>query len=342
LNGQPEQRARWKRAVQATNNALGEAIGELYVAKYFPPAAKAQMQELVENLRAAYKIRIETAAWMTPETRQQALKKLASFRSKIAYPDKWRDYSALQVKPADPFGNLVRTSVFDWQRDLKRLHQPTDRDEWEMNPQTVNAYFNPVFNEIVFPAAILQPPYFDPKADPAVNYGAIGTTIGHEMSHGFDDQGAKADERGILRSWWSPQDETAFKALGDKLAIQYDQYSPFPGLKLNGRLTLGENLGDLNGVVVAYAAYHASLKGQEAPMLDSLTADQRFFLSYAQQWRSLERPESIRTQVMSDPHSPDKFRVNGVVRNLDAWYEAFNVTPADPLYLAPAERVHVW
>jgi predicted metalloendopeptidase len=342
LNGQPENRARWKRSVQATNRALGEAIGQLYVAKYFPPNAKAQMLELVENLRAAYKERIQAAAWMTPETRQQALKKLATFRPKIGYPDKWRDYSSLIVKPGDAFGNLVRTEVFNWQRDLKRLHQPTDRDEWYLTPQTVNAYYNPVFNEIVFPAAILQPPYFDPKADPAVNYGGIGATIGHEMSHGFDDQGAKSDEHGILRSWWRPEDEAAFKALGDRVAAQYDQYSPIPGLKLNGRLTLGENLGDLNGVAVAYAAYHASLKGQPAPVLDSLTGDQRFFLSYAQGWRGLDRPEVVRTYVMSDPHSPSKFRVNGVLRNIDAWYEAFGITPADPLYLAPAERVHMW
>jgi len=342
LNGQPEKRARWKRSVQATNAALGEAIGQLYVAKYFPPSAKAQMVELVENLRAAYKERIQAAAWMTPETRQQALKKLATFHPKIGYPDKWRDYTSLAVKPGDAFGNLVRTAIFEWQRDLKRLHQPTDRDEWYLTPQTVNAYYNPVFNEVVFPAAILQPPYFDPKADAAVNYGAIGATIGHEMSHGFDDQGAKSDEHGVLRNWWRPQDEAAFKALGDKVAAQYDQYSPIPGLKRNGRLTLGENLGDLNGVAVALAAYHASLKGQPAPILDSLTGDQRFFLSYAQAWRSLDRPEVIRTYVMSDPHSPSKFRVNGVLRNLDAWYAAFGITSADPLYLAPAERVHMW
>ena len=221
LNGQPQQRARWKRAVQSVDNALGEAVGQLYVQQYFPADAKAQMLTLVENLRAAYMERILAAAWMTPETRQQALKKLATFRPKIAYPDKWRDYSALHVKPADAFGNLARSSVFDWQRQLQRLHQPTDRDEWDLTPQTVNAYYNPTFNEIVFPAAILQPPFFDPKADPAVNYGGIGAVIGHEMSHGFDDQGAKYDERGVLRSWWRTEDEAAFKALGDKVAAQY-------------------------------------------------------------------------------------------------------------------------
>ena len=342
LNGQPQQRARWKRAVQSVDAALGEAVGQLYVEQYFPASAKAQMLALVENLRTAYKERILAAAWMTPETRQQALKKLATFRPKIAYPDKWRDYTALHVKPADAFGNLVRSTVFEWQRQLQRLHQPTDRDEWELTPQTVNAYYNPMYNEIVFPAAILQPPFFDPKADAAVNYGGIGSVIGHEMSHGFDDQGAKYDERGVLRSWWRTEDETAFKALGDKVAAQYAQYSPIAGLKLNGRLTLGENLGDLNGVTVAYAAYRLSLQGKDAPPLDGLSGDQRFFLSYAQVWRSLDREESLRTQVMSDPHSPPQFRVNGVVRNMDRWYDAFQIAPTDPLYLAPADRVHVW
>ena len=342
LNGQPQQRARWKRAVQSVDNALGEAVGQLYVEQYFPASAKVQMQALVENLRAAYKERILAAAWMTPDTRQKALKKLATFRPKIAYPDKWRDYTALHVQPADAFGNLVRATVFEWQRQLQRLHQPTDRDEWELTPQTVNAYYNPMFNEIVFPAAILQPPFFDPKADPAVNYGGIGSVIGHEMSHGFDDQGAKYDERGVLRSWWRPEDETAFKALGDKIAAQYAAYSPLPGLNLNGRLTLGENLGDLNGVTVAYAAYQLSLQENAAPALDGLSGTQRFFLSYAQVWRSLDREESVRTQVMSDPHSPAQFRVNGVVRNMDPWYEAFSIAPTDPMYLAPADRVHVW
>ena len=342
LNGQPQQRDRWKRAVQATNYALGEAVGHLYVDRYFPASAKGQMIELVENLRTAYRQRIEAAAWMTPETRQLALKKLATFRAKIAYPDKWRDYGDLVVKPADAFGNLTRSSVFEWQRQLKRLHQPTDRDEWEMPPQMVNAYYNPVFNEVVFPAAILQPPFFDPKADPAVNYGGIGGVIGHEMSHGFDDQGAKSDERGVLRNWWQPQDEAAFKAMADRLAAQFDQFMPLPGLKINGRLSLGENLGDLNGLTVAYAAYHLSLKGQEPPVLDDLTGDQRFFLSWAQLWRSLDRDESVRTQVMSDPHSPGRFRVIGPLRNLDAWYTVFNIQPTDPLYLPPEQRVHVW
>lgn len=342
LSGQPQQRDRWKRAVQATNGALGEAVGQLYVKQYFPASAKAQMLELVENLRRAYAQRIEAAAWMTPATRQQALKKLAAFRPKIAYPDKWRDYSDLQVRPADALGNQTRTALFEWQRQLKRLHKPTDRDEWEMSPQTVNAYYNPGFNEIVFPAAILQPPFFDPRADAAVNYGGIGAVIGHEMSHGFDDQGAKFDAHGVLRNWWEPQDVAAFKALGDRLAAQYDQFSPIAGLKINGHNTLGENLGDLNGLTVALAAYHLSLKGQDPPVLDGLTGDQRFFLAWAQEWRSLIREESLRTQVMSDPHSPDRFRVIGPLRNLDAWYAAFDVRSTDPLYLPPEQRVHVW
>ncbi len=342
LNGQPQQRDRWKRAVQATNGALGEAVGQIYVERYFPASAKAQMLELVENLRTAYRQRIQAASWMTADTKQSAMKKLETFRPKIAYPDKWRDYSDFTVKPADAFGNLTRSAVYEWQRQLKRLHLPTDRDEWELPPQTVNAYYNPTFNEIVFPAAILQPPFFDPKADAAVNYGGIGGVIGHEMSHGFDDQGAKSDERGVLRNWWKPEDEAAFKALGDKLAHQYDQFSPIEGLKINGRLTLGENLGDVNGLTVAYAAYHVSLKDKPAPVLDGLSGDQRFFLSWAQVWRSLDRDESVRTQVMSDPHSPARYRVLGVVRNLDAWYDAFQVAPTDPLYLPPAERVRVW
>jgi putative endopeptidase len=342
LNGQPQQLERWKRAVQATNRALGEAVGQLYVTRYFQPAAKAQVQSLVENLREAYRERIEAAPWMTAETKQNAFKKLTTFRPKIAYPDKWRDFSAFDVQPADAFGNQVRATVFAWQYDLNRLHQPTDRDEWKLTPQTVNASYNPTFNEIVFPAAILQPPFFDPHADAAVNYGAVGAVIGHEMGHGFDDQGAKSDERGVLRTWWQPQDIAAFKQLGDRVAQQYDRYVPAPGMKINGRLTLGENLGDLGGLSVAYRAYHLSLHGVPAPVIDGFTGDQRFFLSWAQVWRNLDRTEALRTQVMSDPHSPSKFRVNGVVRNLDAWYAAFDIQPTDPLYLPPAERVRVW
>ncbi|MEP7246671.1 MAG: M13 family metallopeptidase [Gammaproteobacteria bacterium] len=342
LNGQPQQRERWKRGIDALDSGLGEAVGQLYVARYFPPESKQKMLALVENLRAAYGERVKHLSWMSEATKQVALEKLATFRPKIGYPDKWKDYSALEIRPGDAFGNSVRASVFDWQRDVQRLGKPTDRDEWGMTPQTVNAYYNPEFNEIVFPAAILQPPYFDPNADAAVNYGAIGGVIGHEMGHGFDDQGAKSDARGVLRTWWAPSDEEAFKKLVDRLATQYDGYVALPGLKVNGRLTLGENIGDLGGLTVAYEAYHISLRGRPSPVLDGVTGDQRFFLSWAQAWRSLMRDERLRTQVMSDPHSPPMFRVNGVVRNMDAWYSAFDVQPGEQLYLAPDERVRIW
>lgn len=342
LDGQPEQRERWKRAVEAVNAALGEAVGQLYVERHFPPQAKAKMEALVENLRTAYAQRIDRLEWMTPETKALAREKLAAFRAKIAYPGKWRDYSGLAVRADDAFGNAVRSSVFDWQRDLGRLGKPSDRDEWRMTPQTVNAYYNPVFNEIVFPAAILQPPFFDAEADPAVNYGAIGGVIGHEMGHGFDDQGAKSDARGILRKWWNPRDEAAFKLLGNRLDEQYSSFTALPGLNVNGRLTLGENIGDLGGTSVALAAYRLSLDGRPAPVLDGFTGEQRFFLGWAQVWRSLYREERLRNLVMTNPHSPPQFRVNGVVRNIDAWYEAFDVGPERKLYVADPERVRIW
>jgi len=342
LNGQPQQRDRWKRGIGALDGSLGEAMGQLYVAKYFPPDSKAKMVALVENLRAAYAERVKQLTWMSEPTKKAALEKLATFRPKIGYPDKWRDYSALEVKAGDAYGNSVRAAVYDWNRDVNRLGKPTDRDEWGMTPQTVNAYYNPTFNEIVFPAAILQPPYFDPSADPAVNYGAIGGVIGHEMGHGFDDQGSKSDARGVLRTWWAPTDETAFKKLVDNLAVQYDGFTALPGLNVNGRLTLGENIGDLGGLTVALEAYHLSLKGKPAPVLDGLNGEQRFFLSWGQAWRNLTRDERLRVQVMSDPHSPAKFRVNGVVRNMDAWYTAFGIQPGDKLYLPPEQRVHIW
>ena len=342
LNGQAQQRERWKRAVAEVNEGLGEAVGQLYVKEYFPPAAKAQVLELVNNLRQAYAAHLETVPWMTPATRKIAQEKLARFRTKIGYPDRWRNYSAVEIRPDEAFGNRVRAAVFDWNRQVKRIDQPTDRDEWNMSPQTVNAYYNSTFNEIVFPAAILQPPFFDPKADSAVNYGAIGGVIGHEMGHGFDDQGAKADPKGVLRTWWLPEDTAAFKQLGDKLASQYDVYEIEGGQHVNGRLTLGENIGDLSGLSIAYDAYHRSLKGRKAPILAHLTGDQRFFLAWAQGWATLIRAERLRNQVMTDPHSPAVFRVNGVVRNVDAWYRAFDVKPDDKLYLPPAERVHIW
>jgi putative endopeptidase len=342
LNGQPEQRVRWKRAVAATNGAVGDAVGLAYVQRYFPPAAKAQMLALVENLRRAYAERIDQLPWMSAETKAVAKKKLATFRPKIGYPDKWKDYSALVVKRDDPLGNMIRAGEWGWKRQLARIDRKTERDEWFMTPQTVNASYNPVFNEITFPAAILQPPFFDPAADPAVNYGGIGSVIGHEMGHGFDDQGAKSDERGVLRTWWSEQDVARFKKLGDRLAEQYGGYEPLPGLKINGRLTLGENIGDLGGLSVALAAYRLSLNGEPAPAIDGVTGEQRFFLGFAQVWRELIRDEALRNRVLTDPHSPARFRVNGVVRNVDAWYEAFGVKPGDALYLPPEQRVHIW
>jgi putative endopeptidase len=342
LHGQPEQRVRWKRAVIAVDRGLGEAAGELYVQRYFPPSSKQQMIELVENLRAAYRERIEHLAWMGPQTRKLALEKLAAFRPKIGYPDKWRDYSLLEVKPGDAFGNAARADAFEWQREVRRLGGPTDRGEWGMTPQTINAYYNPTFNEVVFPAAILQPPFFDPHADAAVNYGGIGGVIGHEMGHGFDDQGAKSDARGVLRNWWQEEDSRAFHERVDRLDGQYSQFEPLAGLRINGRLTLGENIGDLGGLSVSNAAYHRSLHGAKPAVLDGLTGDQRFFLSWAQVWREKQRDEDLRSQVTSNPHSPAKFRVNGVVRNVDAWYPAFNVQPGQQLYLPVQERVHIW
>jgi putative endopeptidase len=342
LNGQPQQRERWKRAVAAVNGGLGEAVGQLYVERYFPPAARRKMLDLVDHIRKAYSIRIQQLAWMSAGTKTVALEKLAAFRPKIGYPDKWRDYAGLDVGEGDAFGNSTRADVFEWRRQVARLGQPTDRDEWRMTPQTVNAYYNPTFNEIVFPAAILQPPFFDPNADAAVNYGGIGGVIGHEMGHGFDDQGSKSDARGVLRTWWLPEDEQAFRKRVDRLAAQFDEFVALPGLNVNGRLTLGENIGDLGGLSVAYEAYHLSLGGRDAPVLEGLTGDQRFFLSWAQVWRSLYRDEQLRTMVMSNPHSPPRFRVNGPVRNIDAWYTAFDVKPGDSLYLPPEERVRIW
>jgi putative endopeptidase len=342
LNGQEQQRARPKRAVRALDNALGEAVGALYVERFFPASSKEQVRQLVENLRASYAARIEALSWMTPATKKVALEKLAAFHPKLGYPDKWRDYSGLTIAKGDAFGNEVRAQVFDWNREVKRLNDPTDRAEWGMTPQTINAYYNPTFNEVVFPAAILQPPFFDPHADPAVNYGGIGAVIGHEMGHGFDDQGSKSDARGVLHTWWEQADTDAFRKRTDSLAAQYDTFVALPGLNVNGRLTLGENIGDLGGLSVAYEAYHRSLGGKAAAVRDGFSGDQRFFLSFAQIWRSLYKDEAVRTQVLSNPHSPPQFRVNGVVRNMDSWYSAFDVKPGDKLYLPPDERVHIW
>lgn len=342
LSGQPQQRERWKRAVQAINGAIGEAIGQIYVQRHFPQDAKAQMLELVENMRHAYGQRIDQLSWMSADAKVVAREKLATFRPKIGYPDRWKDYSTLEIRAGDAYGNIKRAQMWEHEFDVARLGQPTDRDEWFMTPQTVNAYYNSVFNEIVFPAAILQAPFFDPNADAAVNYGAIGGVIGHEMGHGFDDQGAKSDARGVLRDWWSEQDVERFRAVTDRLAEQYSQFVPLEGLPLNGRLSLGENIGDNGGLQVAYHAYQISLGGQAAPEFEGITGDQRFFLGWAQVWRSLIRDEALRNQVLTGPHSPAEYRVNGVVRNMDAWYAAFDVQPGDALYLTPEERVTIW
>lgn len=342
LSGQPEQRERWKRGVAAVNGALGEGVGQVYVQRHFPPEAKAQMVALVENLRKGYAQRIQGLEWMSADTKKAALEKLAAFRPKIGYPDKWRDYSTLQVKAGDAFGNAIRSQVWAYNDRVARLGKPTDREEWFMTPQTVNAYYNAQFNEIVFPAAILQPPFFDPNADPAVNYGGIGGVIGHEMGHGFDDQGAKSDAKGVLRTWWSEGDVKAFQTRTGALAQQYDGYKPLPNQAINGRLTLGENIGDLGGLQVAYEAYKLSLGGKEAPVIDGLTGDQRFFLGWAQVWRTLFREEALRQQLLTDPHSPGEYRVNGVVPNLDAWYAAFDVKPGDAMYIPPEKRVRIW
>jgi predicted metalloendopeptidase len=342
LSGQPEQRERWKRGVEAVNAALGEAMGALYVARHFPPESKALMLELVEHLRRAYGARIDGLGWMSPATKVVARQKLAAFRVKVGYPDRWRDYGPLSVVRGDALGNLRRATAFAWSYQVERLGRPTDRGEWGMTPQTVNAYYSATFNEIVFPAAILQPPFFDPGADPAVNYGGIGAVIGHEMGHGFDDQGAKSDARGILRTWWSEEDVAAFKKLGDRLAEQYGRYEPLPGARLNGRLELGENIGDNGGLQVAFEAYRAARAGQPDATLDGFTGDQRFFLGWAQVWRSLIREQELRRRILTDNHAPGEFRGNGAVRNMDGWYAAFGVEAGDRLFLPPEERVKIW
>ena len=342
LSGQPEQRARWKRGVGLTGGTLGEAIGKLYVEAYFPAESKAQMEELVGNLLVALKARINNLTWMSAETKAKALAKANSFTVKVGYPDEWRDYSKLTIKADDLYGNVERAGAFNWDYQVARLHKPVDKKEWGMFPQTVNAYYNPQLNEIVFPAAILQPPFFDPQADPAVNYGAIGAVIGHEISHGFDDQGSQFAADGSLTNWWQPVDAEKFKAQTVNLGALYSSFEPLPGAKVNGDLTMGENIGDLGGILIAYDAYHASLGGKEAPVIDGLTGDQRFFLAFGQAWRSKLRDDALRQQLASDPHSPAYYRVIGTLRNVDAWYTAFNVQPGDKMYVAPENRVRIW
>ena len=341
LTGQPEQRARWKRAVSVDNEVMGEAVGRVYVAKYFPPEAKAKIRDLVENLRSALGERIEHLDWMSPDTKAKAEAKLKAMTVKVGYPDKWRDYSKLQVSPTDLYGDVERANTFEWQRKVARLNQPVDRTEWGMTPQTVNAYYNPTANEIVFPAAILQAPYFGADFDAAANYGGIGATIGHEMTHGFDDEGRKFDGTGALANWWTEEDGKKFEARAKVLGAEFDAYQPFPGAHVNGSLTMGENIADLGGLLVALDAYHRSLGGKRAPVIDGLTGDQRFFLAYAQGWRDKSREDAMREQMASDPHAPDQYRAN-TVRNMDAWYAAFDVKPGDKLYLSPDDRARIW
>ncbi|KPC53714.1 M13 family metallopeptidase [Amantichitinum ursilacus] len=342
LTGATEQRARWKRGVSAVNGSLGDALGKPWAAAYFPPESKARMEALVANLLKAYQQSIETVSWMSPPTRVQAQKKLAAYTTKIGYPSKWRDYSALEIKPDDLFGNMTRSAAYRYQYDLNRLGKPVDRTEWGMYPQTVNAYYNPAMNEIVFPAAILQAPFFNPKADDAANYGGIGAVIGHEISHGFDDQGSQYDGDGNLKNWWTPADRTAFEALTSKLVAQYDAYEPLPGKHVNGKLTLGENIADLSGLQIAYKAYHLSLNGKPAPVIDGLTGDQRFFLAFAQIWRGKMRDAALLRQVATDPHSPLQFRAIGASMNSDGFAEAFGTKPGDKMYKAPQDRIHMW
>ena len=343
LSGAQEQQPRWKRAIAATQGMLGEQLGKVYVERYFPAASKEAMDELVANLRLAMADSIEENDWMTAETKAQALAKLNSFNPKIGYPDSFETYDGLTIT-SDPLANRMAAAEWGMKDNLSKLGTEVDKTEWFMLPQTVNAYYNPVFNEIVFPAAILQQPFFGPSADPAVNYGAIGGVIGHEIGHGFDDQGAKYDATGTLRDWWQPEDKARFTELGDALAAQYDAYCPYDDGEtcVNGRFTLGENIGDVGGLSLAYRAYKLSLNGEEAPVIDGLTGDQRFFLAWAQVWRSMQREEIGRQRLQVDPHSPEEYRVNGVVRNIDAWYDAFGVTPDDELYLPPEERVKIW
>ncbi|MBF0694013.1 MAG: peptidase M13 [Flavobacterium sp.] len=342
LSGQPEQKPLWKRAVSTVNANLGEIVGEVYVKKHFSPEAKERMTKLVDNLLKAYEESIKNLDWMTEETKKEALKKLKLFTPKIGYPDKWRDYSALKVVKGDIYGNQVRATEFEYNRQLAKLGKPVDRTEWGMTPQTVNAYYNPTLNEIVFPAAILQPPFFDMNADDAVNYGAIGAVIGHEIGHGFDDQGSTFDGDGVMRNWWKPADLEAFNKRTSALVSQYNEFEVLPGLKVNGAFTLGENIGDLGGLSIALKAYKMSLNGKKSPVMDGFNGEQRVFIGWAQVWASKSRDEALRNQIASDPHSPAIFRVNGIVRNIDEWYEAFNVKPGDKLYLAPEKRVKIW
>ncbi len=342
LTGTPQMSPRWKRAMGTMNGMIGQLLGKMYVAKYFPPKAKKRMLQLVQNLLSVYGERIKKLDWMSPETKKQALIKLSKFHYKIGYPDKWKDYSSLTIKPDDLVGNVKRASLFAYYYNIHKLGKPVDRKEWFMNPHTVNAYYDPSMNEVVFPAGILQPPFFNMKADDAVNYGAIGSVIGHEITHGFDDQGSKSDGDGNLRNWWTEQDRKNFEKRAEKLVKQFSRYVVVDTMHLNGKLTLGENIADLGGVTISYHAYRKSLHGKPAPKLDGFTGDQRFFIGWAQIWKRKYRKDELRRRVLTDPHSPSQFRVNGVVVNVPEFYTAFHVTPKDSLYLPPEQRVKIW
>lgn len=344
LAGQNEQRPRWKRAVDEVESELGELLGRQYVDRYFPAENKQEMQKLVANLRIALGQSIDQLDWMSEPTKKEAKAKLDSFDPKIGYSDNLETYQGLEVTETDPLGNRLSAAEWALKDNVDKLGKPIDRTEWEMFPQTVNAYYNPSKNEIVFPAGILQQPFFGLTADPAVNYGAIGAVIGHEMGHGFDDQGAKSDGTGLLRNWWQDEDLAAFKKRADAIVAQYNSYCPLDDGKtcVDGRLTLGENIGDIGGLNIAYRAYKLATEGQDVPVIDGLTGDQRFFLAWAQVWRSVQSEDNARQRLRADPHSPEEYRVNGVVRNLDAWYDAFGVKPGDALYLPPEQRVVIW
>ncbi|MBQ5949744.1 M13 family metallopeptidase [Massilia sp. ST3] len=342
LSGTPQLEARWKRGVSTLEGSLGEAVGKLYVKEHFPAERKARMEVLVKNLLAAYKSSIDTLDWMSPATKKEAQAKLAKFTPKIGYPNKWKDYSALTVKREDLVGNVMRSREVEYNRELNKLGKPIDRDEWGMTPQTINAYYNPELNEIVFPAAILQPPFFDAKADDAVNYGGIGAVIGHEISHGFDDQGSQYDGDGNMRNWWTEEDGKKFAEKTKVLINQYAGYSPLPGYNVNGELTLGENIGDNSGLAIAYKAYKLSLKGKKAPVINGLTGDQRFYMGWGQVWRTKMREPAQIAQIKTDPHSPGQYRANGTLKNQPGFYEAFGVKEGDKMYLAPKDRVIIW
>jgi putative endopeptidase len=342
LQGIEEDRERWKKGVAFVNAAMGEAVGKLYVERHFRPEAKARMDQMVANLREAYRTGINDLEWMTPTTQAKAQEKLAKFNVKIGYPSEWRDYSSLVIVAGDLIGNDMRRNRFNRERMVKRLGQPINRAEWFMTPQTVNAYYSSTMNEIVFPAAILQPPFFAMDADDALNYGGIGGVIGHEFSHGFDDQGSRSDGDGNLRDWWTEEDLNAFRERTSALVAQYEALSPLPGLNVNGRLTLGENIGDISGLAGAYRAYKISLGGREAPVIDGLTGDQRFFIGWAQIWRGQHREDALRRRLLTDTHSPYEYRTNQVLRNFDAFHEAFGTKPGDGMWLEPEKRVRIW